>query len=252
MASMTQRRDHERVAGGAVGRHQRSPGPFPSFGSADHACPDGAQSQRGSGRVRRGPGTPGASPPPRPRASDSGGRARALEADAAHRAARGSARMASMTQRRDHQRVAGGAVGRHQGRRGPSPPSVQRTTRARMEPSPSGAADACGVAPGPLVPPRRPALARVTVADGRDARSGCGASRGAGERADGEHDPAQGSSACCRWGGGEAPGVAGALPLLRFSGPRVPGWSPVPAGQRTRAAWPRDPWCLPAAPHSRE
>ena len=29
-----------------------------------------------------------------------------------------------------------------------------------MEPSYSGAADACGVAPGPLVPPRRPALAR--------------------------------------------------------------------------------------------
>jgi alkanesulfonate monooxygenase SsuD/methylene tetrahydromethanopterin reductase-like flavin-dependent oxidoreductase (luciferase family) len=35
-----------------------------------------------------------------------------------------------------------------------------------------------------------------------------------------------------------------------YIGPRAPGWSPVTAGQRTRAAWPRDPRCLPAA-HAR-
>ena len=56
-----------------------------------------------------------------------------------------------------------GAVGRGLGSRGPSPPSDNRTQRARMEPSPSRAADACGVVPRPQAPPRRPALARTST-----------------------------------------------------------------------------------------
>ena len=51
-----------------------------------------------------------------------------------------------------------------------------------------------------------------------------------------------------RWGGAWG---HGALPLHRSTGPSAPGWSPVPAGQRTRAAWSHDPRPLPAAPPSR-
>ena len=52
---------------GAVGRGQGARG-LPLLPATEIGRPDGAQSQRGSGRVRRGPAPPAPSPPPRPSA----------------------------------------------------------------------------------------------------------------------------------------------------------------------------------------
>jgi hypothetical protein len=48
-------------------------------------------------------------------------------------------------------------------------------------------------------------------------------------------------------GGGDGGGVDETRSLQARGGCHAPGWSPAAAGQRTRAAWSRDPYPIPAA-----
>jgi hypothetical protein len=48
-------------------------------------------------------------------------------------------------------------------------------------------------------------------------------------------------------GGGDRVGVDETRSLQARGGCHAPGWSPAAAGQRTRAAWSRDPYPIPAA-----